>query len=384
VIRNKGVFDFQPIKVKAFGLFLLVWLVYSILSINWAIDKTSALKHVVFLFLSVSVIIFSIIYFDSVDDLHTVSIIWLVFLGVTLLIGIFETISGDHLSVSRYFQVELEYFKYTPTAVFYNPNDFATFLSLSAPFLLSFFFFSKKILYRLIFLVSFFALLYVLISTGSRANFIAIFLEIVFFVIVFFTFQTNRKEIYILITVSLMALLLFPKKLAEKVNFVIRNIQSVLSQLTAESHSMGERLNLARNGLLFLLSTWGFGVGAGNVEVWMKTRAQYNTGNKINIHNWFLEVLVNYGIFIFVGYLILLVSMFYKVYSQLRTHRDDHKMKVLGVAILGSLIGFLFASLSPSSIMAFRPHWMIYALGLSYINIGLNKAQREEQQIQKA
>ena len=82
VIRNRGFLDIQPIKVKTFGLFLLVWLIYSILSINWAIDKASAFKHVVFLFLSFSVIFFTVVFFDSIDDLRTVSVIWLVFLGI--------------------------------------------------------------------------------------------------------------------------------------------------------------------------------------------------------------------------------------------------------------------------------------------------------------
>ncbi|RLC98527.1 MAG: hypothetical protein DRI46_11200, partial [Chloroflexi bacterium] len=39
VIKNKGILDLPPIKVKNFGLFLLFWLIYAVLSINWAIDK---------------------------------------------------------------------------------------------------------------------------------------------------------------------------------------------------------------------------------------------------------------------------------------------------------------------------------------------------------
>ena len=152
----------------------------------------------------------------------------------------------------------------------------------------------------------------------------------------------------------------------------------MVTQLSTQTMSIGHRLDLIKNGLLFLLSTWGFGVGAGNLEHWMQTRAKYPIGHRYNMHNWYLELLVNYGIFIFTGYVIFFLSMVYKILSVLRDHKNDRKMKIIGVAVLGSAIGFLFASISPSSISAFRPHWMMYAIGLSYINIGLNNPQLED------
>lgn len=378
VINNKGSLFNTPLKVKTFGIFLLIWLVYSIVSIIWAMDKTDAIIHVIYLFLSFSLILFSVVFFDSIEDLYIVSSIWLVFLGLVIILGIIETITGFHLPVSRYYQIS----KLIPTGVFYNQNDLATFLSLSTPFLLSYFLFTKKTIYRLIFLASFLALLYVMISTGSRANFLALILELGYFTIVFFTLQTNRKEIYLLLSSFVLVFLIFPKLVADKFTAVMFNLQSIVKQFSTQTYSIGHRMSLARNGLLFLISTWGFGVGAGNLEHWMMTRAHYEIERSYNIHNWFLEVLVNYGVLIFFGYVAFLAGMIYWIYHMLRTHKDDHKMKVIGVGILGSLIGFMVASISSSSIVAFKPHWMIYAIGLSYINIGLNTTHREGQDIQ--
>ena len=377
VIQNKGILDIPPVKVKKFIIFLLVWLIYSILSINWAIDKMSAIRHVAFLFLSFSLIIFSVFYFNTIEDLKVVSMIWLVFLGLTIFIGIIEITYGVHLPVSRLYGTENEYYKYTPTALFYNPNNFATFLSLSVPYLLSYFFFTKKFSYRLLCFLTFLVSLYVLYETQSRANFIAVFLVIGYYLIVFFSLQTKRKEIYYIVAGSLSILLIIPKRILEVLSVLLKSLQSIVTQASSQVGSLGERMNLALNGLLFLLSTWGFGVGAGNIEYWMMTRLQYETGNKINIHNWFLEVLVNYGIFIFVGYMIFFLGMVYKTYSVLKQNNNDRNMKIIGVAILGSMIGFIFASISPSSIMAYKPHWMMYAIGLSYINIGLSNTKEE-------
>lgn len=373
VIQNRGVWDLPPLKVKAFGLFLLAWFVYAVLSINWAIDKTNAIRHVIFLFLSFSLILFSVIYLNTIEDLYIVSIIWLVCLGMMIIFGFFESQSGFHLPVSRYHQRSVTF----PTAVFYNENDFATFLSLSAPFLLSYFFFVKKFWVRLLFFSAFFALLYVMFATDSRANFLAIILEIGYFIGVFFALESNRKEIMLLLSGSFLAFLIFPNLISDKVHTLVRGFQTIVTQLTTQTMSIGHRINLAKNGLLFLLSTWGFGVGAGNVEYWMQNRAYFAIGHRFNIHNWYLEVLVNYGIFVFVGYVIFYIGLVYKIFTVLKLHKNNQKMKIIGVAILGTMIGFLFASISSSSISAFRPHWMMYALGLSYINIGLNKTQEE-------
>ena len=152
--------------------------------------------------------------------------------------------------------------------------------------------------------------------------------------------------------------------------------QSLVAEIAEPTRSIGIRINLIRNGFSFLLSTWGFGVGAGNFESWMQTRALYPTRNIINPHNWYLEVLVNYGILIFVGYLVFYWSMLKKTYQVLRTHWNDPKMRLIGVAVLGSLIGFLLASMSPSYVIAFRPQWLIIALGLSYINIGVDNSDQ--------
>jgi teichuronic acid biosynthesis protein TuaE len=375
IIAKKGTLDLKSIKVKAFGLFLLIWLIYSLLSFTWSIQKWHAFAQVTILLFSFSLIAFSVMFFDSVDDIYIVMILWLVVLGVTLLIGVSETISGYHLPFSRHYQTNNPSYLFTPTAVFYNPNNFASFLTLSTPFVLSFFFFSRKY-YRIFFLLMFLTLLYVLILTGSRLNYLALFIIIVYFIAVALFSRRNNIKLYILIIGSLLLLLVFRGRVIQEIGSTMYSIQSLTTEIADPTTSIGIRINLIRNGFSFLLSTWGFGVGAGNFETWMQTRALYGTGNIINTHNWFLEVLVNYGIYIFIGYVVFYWSMLKKTYKILRTHWDDPKMRLVGVAILGSLVGLLLASMVPSSVFGFKPHWLIHALGLSYINIGMKNSNQ--------
>ncbi len=375
IIAKKGTLDLKSIKVKVFGLFLLIWLIYSLLSITWSVQKWHAFAQVTFLLFSFSLIAFSVVFFDSVDDIYVVMILWLVVLGVTLLIGVSETISGYHLPISHNYQTDNPSRLFTPTAVFHNSNDFASFLTLSTPFVLSFFFFSRKY-HRIYFLLIFLAILYLLILTGSRLNYLALFILIVYFIAVAILSRRSNIKLYILIIGSLLLILVFRGRIFQEIDSTMYSIQSLTTEIAEPTGSIGIRINLIRNGFSFLLSTWGFGVGAGNFESWMQTRALYGTKNIINTHNWFLEVLVNYGIYIFIGYVVFYWSMLKKTYQVLRTHWNDPKMRLVGVAILGSLVGLLLASMAPSSVVAFKPHWLIHALGLSYINIGLGSSNQ--------
>ena len=45
-------------------------------------------------------------------------------------------------------------------------------------------------------------------------------------------------------------------------------------------------------------------------------------------------------------------------------------------ALLVSLVGFFFASVSSSSIMAFNPQWLLFAFALSYLNYFRNKEEK--------
>jgi hypothetical protein len=45
-------------------------------------------------------------------------------------------------------------------------------------------------------------------------------------------------------------------------------------------------------------------------------------------------------------------------------------------ALLVSLVGFLFASISSSSIMAFKPQWLLFAFALTYLNYFRNREEK--------
>ena len=127
---------------------------------------------------------------------------------------------------------------------------------------------------------------------------------------------------------------------------------------------MSLRISIVQNGVSLLYSTAGFDVGAGNAEYYMVTSP----------HNWWLEILINYGIFIFIGYAIFYISIIrnlWKLYHEKQTKGE----KMICEPLLVSLVGFFFASISSSSIMAFKPQWLLFAFALSFLNYIKNKEE---------
>jgi len=373
LIKRKIVF--AQSQIKWYFLLLCFWLGYAVLSLAWAISKEAAVRDIIFLFMGFLVIFFSTYYFRAKKDLQILYNLWLAVFGILILIGFWEHLTGYHLPVSGYFHETRTWIKFRPTGVFHNPNDYATFLALSIPFGIGIIRYGNKKYLRIFGLCNILGAFYLIVASGSRANMIAVLFELIFI----FMFLLNiKRKLKLVITVGFCIVFLFmflPGPLQEFFSQTTEELNSVVSQTEQMTDSVGVRMNLVRNGLLFLYSTAGFGVGAGNSEYYMAHFAQYNTAGILNPHNWWLETLIDYGILVFVGYIIFYIGIIqnlWKVYRKKQTVKE----KMICEALLVSLVGFFFASISSSSIMAFKPQWLLFAFALSYLNYFRNKEEK--------
>ena len=133
-ILLQGRVDISHIKVKRYLQFLTLWLVYAILSAAWAVSTVDVMRDVIFLLMALSSVFFVIYYFSNGKDLKRLYYLWLAVLGGLLLVGFWEHLTGQHLSASGFYGETRARFMSMPTGVFHNPNDFATYLVLSIPF----------------------------------------------------------------------------------------------------------------------------------------------------------------------------------------------------------------------------------------------------------
>ena len=369
ILLSKGKLNISQIKAKNYLLFLGIWLSYAILSLSWADYPVDAIRHIAFLFMGCSLIFFAILYFNQLKDLYRFYLIWIIITIPLIGIGLWEVFTGNHLPNSNYFGMRrLDYQIFRPSSVFGNTNDFASFLTLSIPFVWVWMRYSaQKWLNKIIGIALLAIAFFLLAKTSSRANFLAVALEILF--IFFFLFRLRRR-IRISFSISLIIILSFiflpqiPLKIFHRTYGFFENFTTPY-QLTAGSTIV--RINLIKNSIYFLVTHFGFGVGAGNIEKHIAHFAKYPTYGITNPHNWWVEILADYGLFIFIGYLFFYLGLIYNLW---RTwHKISNRQeKMICEALLISLIGFSLASISPSSIMALEYHWIFFAFVLAFLN----------------
>lgn len=361
--------------MKRYMLFLAFWIVYAVSSLAWAASKGDAIRHITFLSMGVSVIFFAVYYFRTREDLKRLYWIWLGVFVILVLLGFWEHLTGQHLPVSGYSEERLRLLaprvaaevRNIPTGVFDNPNDYAAFLALSLPFILGFIRYNSKQWFRLIAIGIVLASFYLIVVTGSRANLLAVLFEIAF-LFLFLTKVSQKARLLLVSSLALgLAFVLLPSPSRTIVSKVVEQLGSIPAQIITGTGSAAIRLNLARNGLDFLYRTAGFGVGAGNAGYWMANLPRYDTAGVLNPHNWWLEILIDYGIFVFVGYVVVYIAIVLRLFRY--WHRTvDLKERMIAESLLLAFIGFSVASISSSSIMAFKPNWMLFAFALAFLN----------------
>jgi len=138
-----------------------------------------------------------------------------------------------------------------------------------------------------------------------------------------------------------------------------------IHQYIQQMASVGERINLIRNGIHFLYSTFGFGVGAGNIEYWMANYPKYDV-KVLNIHNWWAEILAEYGVFVFAGYVLFYFDI---IYQLIKTYLSTTScfMKLLCTTLILSLCGFFIACNGPSSFLNITAQWYIFGIALAFM-----------------
>jgi O-antigen ligase len=132
-------------------------------------------------------------------------------------------------------------------------------------------------------------------------------------------------------------------------------------QLETREGSGGVRASLLSDGLELVGETDGLGVGAGNAESHVRSLA--NFPGVANLHNWWLEVLVNGGIVGFALYLLFYLTLLRR---QIRAARrtEDPFVRYMAMAGALALIGWILGSIGPSTAIHFAPMWIVFGLSM--------------------
>ncbi len=364
---SEGTISFGWMRpIKPFMAFLGFWVVYAFISLGWVASLGMAIRHVIFLLMGTSMIVLAASRFQEERDHHRLFWIWLGVLSVMIVVGFWEHLTGHHLPSSGYFEETRLVFMYLPTGVFGNPNNYASYLALSIPFGLSLARYSRKLFLRVGGIAAVLASGYLILAAGSRGNLVAVLVALAFLWL--FLVRRSRKVAWIVVVALAIgtALLVVPRLVSPVLDSAADEISSLLRDVPLEQASIQIRWNLIRNSMNFVFDTAGFGVGAGNAEYWMANFSRYETFGILNLHNWWLELLTDYGLLVFGAYVVFYLSLVRALWREWK-RTADRRQRMVCEALLLSLVTFSIASMSPSSVMAFAPHWLLIAFSLAFL-----------------
>lgn len=386
LMLHRGELDVR-IKVGRYLLFFVLWLLWAVISLFWAGVTVNSARHVEAITVGTAMIALSLLFLSDERGARSLHRLWLIASGVFVGIAIWEVVTGTHLNGSgeaNYVGIRWTY----PSAVFWNPNDLATFLALALPFMFGWLTLPKggtlgKGLVATLALASF----WFVMLTGSRANIIACLAGAVLAVllpgatgwresirggVVGLLPRDNRRWQFIMVVLVMGGVLFlsmcsfFSSAIASHLE-LFGTLPRQVSSINAEDSSIMVRIDLVRNGFAFLGQTNYLGVGAGAFETWMTNRSVYYTGGIVNAHNWWLEMAVDYGLPIFGLLLIVYLGLLWNMFDIFRRSRDD-MLKAVSLATLVALVEFPVAGTSSSGLIRNYAVWLLVTTALCTMN----------------
>ncbi|WP_163099320.1 O-antigen ligase family protein [Peribacillus alkalitolerans] len=364
--------------VKPVLTYFILWVILGVVTIVWGKSTVDVIKEVFFLALGILMIFIFSTFFKKERDFKAILYVWMAGLLIIIALGFWNHFTKQALPTSRMFEAPM-YIRDRPTGVFKNENDFASFLSISVFLLIPFIRYYKNWLVKLAGMMILLSSVYLIDATLSRANILALAIGVVFWLLFFTTKKEKQFLVIIGIGGMILGIALFSDTIIMMLNDIIIKVKDVLFQTGNETGSNSIRINLLKNALLFIAKTVGIGIAAGNIEYYIENYSLFPTLGTLNLHNWWMEILVQYGLLVFVGYIIIYLWM---IISLLRLFFASSTAtdRGLSAALCTSLVVFSLASVSPSSILTLNYSWVLWAFAIGYINYRKSKASNKNQE----
>lgn len=347
--KKKNILNIKSRSVKYCVFFFIIWSLYSIITIYKSLNLIDYLIMGFFICIGTANIIFFVKYFNIEEKKYIIfnMINIPVFLNCIYYIFLYfvknENIGG----------------------LYHNSNDLATVLLLTMPIAIYLIANTKNILhksYNIIFLVVY---IFCFVNITSRACMLGLILAILIFCI--FIILKNRKKILENRNFKILIIILFIVCLLVGIYVYIHYVGKLSFVPIENAKTSNEvRTNLIFNGLYFLTQDYNliFGIGSGNNRYYLENYSIYSINNIYNFHNLWLDIVVEYGIFIFIGF----ISVYIIICKELYKISGDKFVGKINTIYLFFLLSFVIASISSSTIITREWLWIIFAMIISYIN----------------
>lgn len=345
-------------------LFFVLWFVYSLVTVFWA-KSIGDWSHGEYFF---GIGLLCILFFDMselrIEDFD------FILKGAWSALALHNLLGWYEVWMHKYLFLPMErlaamrkYNRYYPVTTMLNQNDLILVLIFGVCVFSYFMGKAKTRKFRMLNAALLISDIGLAVATDSRAGLLGMAVGIL--VLGMFMLSSRQKS-----GISLIAVISGAGLALVKPEIIIKGLErfkeiDVLSFENAAVNSDAVRLNLIQNGLVFLKETFGFGVGTGNAEYWMQTQPVYYVRGFTNMHNWWIEILTNYGILIFILYTMFYCYLFYSLFRKYRRSQGVQS-KRLCILFMGFMGAFLIGSISSSSNWGKEWLWVLWALIIAF------------------
>lgn len=363
----------------------LIWWFLAFSSILWAVDLRGWFQHLFLMSIGMSSIIALYMW---VSDLkmwkRLVTGAWVSISGLVVW-GYFEIITNIYLfanldKLDKYRTFSSQPLTRIPITTFENQNDFATLLLAYLALTIIMYYFSQSNWRRMLYAISFLAASYLVYRSGSRLSLICLLLFLGIHALSYIQVDLKVKHYLAILALGitgLVGIVMIRPALVSKVTSLFY-FGGHLNDLSGDTI----RMNLWRNGLIFVGQTAGFGVGLGNVEHWVLENAFWTTNGQgliVNIHNWWLEILVGHGLLAFIVYVLAYGLLLIRLYQLSR--RSSQAVARSAHTLFSFMVIFIFASITSANNMLIEWHWLFFGLIISFVKVSDAKEKHIARQV---
>lgn len=350
-------------KTRNIVLFYIFWFLYAVITIIWVEDFDSWLRAVYFIASGLLGVIFITIFIREKKDFVKVFIMMQIMVIMHNVIGWYEIITGDYKFLNSA-NAAINFNNQMPVSMMHNTNDFALLMTFGV--FISFICLknTRSVVWKASSIALIISCIALIIRTDSRANIIGLLIGLALLVLLY-SRKDNFKNIVLKILVLALVFAALPSIYEKLVSLLSDKLQFNDFGYLLSSDAI--RTNLIKNGFVFLGQTFGLGTGAGNIEYWMTNWRIYDTGDITNIHNWWMELLTGYGVYVFAGYIWVyarLAKGFITAYMQ----NEDEFITSVSLGLLCCMATFLIGAVSSSSNINKEWLWLFWgvAVGMYY------------------
>lgn len=348
-------FRYAPTQI--YFLVGVLWSIWGLASAFWAENKLAALSGAMVIFSGFLVALALVNLLGYTDrGLKWLVRGWVMAGILSMMLAIWELATGNHLPGawidSQPFYVQ----RLIAVATFHNPNNLAAFLLLLSSIIITKYMFVKNhYLKNTVLFLYMTLILLIIFLTGSRISAVGLIMMIIIYIVI-----ENKNRRYAVFLTTLIVALIIPLYVQYSDQLPrVDSIIKVFERGVSNDSSGSIRLNLTLAGFDMLASSGGLGIGAGNFQSLMiGGYKNFPTGGIIDPHNWWIEVLSEYGIVSFLLYFFIWIYLLYIM--ALYGSTNIKKIIILSYA-------FFVASFANSSYGAQSTNWLFHATLLMFV-----------------